>query len=76
MKSIEFNQVSRKNDGQAWREAGPGSSGGCVDMEGSQNRHTAHELPRVCQLFLEFIKGYADKVYPMQKLMRTKAKKF
>ena len=26
--------------------------------------------------FLEFIKGYADKVYPMQKLMRSKGKKF
>ena len=24
----------------------------------------------------EFIKGYADKVYPMQKLMRNKGKKF
>ena len=24
----------------------------------------------------EFIKGYADKVYPMQKLMRNKVKKF
>ena len=26
--------------------------------------------------YREFIKGYADKVYPMQKLMRNKAKKF
>ena len=32
-----FSQVSRKNGGQAWREAGPGSKRGCVDMEGSQN---------------------------------------
>ena len=24
----------------------------------------------------EFLKGYADKVYPMQKLMRNKGKKF
>ena len=35
---------------QAWREAGPGSKRGCVDMEGSQNRQKTHELPRVCQL--------------------------
>ena len=26
--------------------------------------------------YREFIKGYADKVYPMQKLMRNKRKKF
>ena len=26
--------------------------------------------------YCEFIKGYADKVYPMQKLMRNKAIKF
>ena len=26
--------------------------------------------------YLEFIKGYADKVYPMQKLMHNKGKKF
>ena len=26
--------------------------------------------------YLEFIKGYADKVYPMQQLMRNKDKKF
>ena len=26
--------------------------------------------------YREFIKGYADKVYPMQKLMRNKGKKF
>ena len=53
-------------------------------MEGSENGHTANELPGVCQLLLkaiicqilEFIKGYADKVYPMQKLMRNKGKKF
>ena len=44
-------------------------------MKGSKNGHTAHELPRVCQL-LQFIKGFADKVYPMQKLMRNKRKKF
>ena len=31
-------------------EAGPGSGGNSVDMEGPQNGHTAPELPRVCQL--------------------------
>ena len=34
-------------------EAGPGSSRSSVDMEGSQNGHTARELPRVCQLLPE-----------------------
>ena len=33
-----------------WCEAGPGSSRGCVDMEDSENGHTANEIPRVCQL--------------------------
>ena len=47
-----LDQVSRKNGGQAWCEAGPGSSRSCVDMEGSQNGNTAHELPRVCQLLV------------------------
>ena len=45
-------------------------------MEGSENGHTANELSRVCQLLREFIKGYADKVCPMQKLVRNKGKKF
>ena len=27
-----------------------GRSGSSVDMESSENGHTAHELPRVCQL--------------------------
>ena len=39
-----------------------------------------HDKEWVCQGFAnhyhEFIKGYADKVYPMQKLMRNKGKKF
>ena len=29
---------------RAWCEAGPGTSRSCVDMEGSQNGHTAHEV--------------------------------
>ena len=45
-------------------------------MEGPQNEYTTHELPGVCQLLREFIKGYADKVHPMHKLMRNKGKKF
>ena len=45
-------------------------------MEGSQNGHTTHELLRVCYYYRELIKGYADKVYPMHKLMRNKGKKF
>ena len=36
--------------GQTWCEAGPGSSRSSVDMESSQNGHTAPELPRICQL--------------------------
>ena len=45
-----FDQVSRKNGGQTWCEAVPGSNRCCVDMEGSQIGHTAHELPRVCKV--------------------------
>ena len=45
-----FNQVSRKNGGQAWCEAGPGSSRGCADVDVSQSGHTTDELPRVSQL--------------------------
>ena len=36
---------------------------------------TTHELPRVANYYSEFIKRYADKVYPMLKLMRNKGKK-
>ena len=50
VKSLGFNQVSRKNGGQAWCEAGPGSSRGCADVEGSQNGHKTHELPGASQL--------------------------
>ena len=39
-----------KNGGQAWCEARSGSSRSSDDMESSKNGHTAHELPRVCQL--------------------------
>ena len=39
-----------KNGGQAWCEAGPGSSRGSVEMEGFKNGHTANELPKVCHL--------------------------
>ena len=31
---------------------------------------------RFANYYREFIKGYADKVYPMQRLMRSKGKKF
>ena len=31
---------------------------------------------RIANYYREFLKGYADKVYPMQKLMRNKGKKF
>ena len=50
MKSLGIRLRPGKNGGYAWCEAGPGSSGSSVDMESSQNGHTAPELPRVCQL--------------------------
>ena len=40
---------------------------------------TEHQLLRfLCfaNFYREFVKGYADKVYPMQQLMRSKGKKF
>ena len=42
-------------------------------MEGPQNGLSAHEHPEICQLVH---RGYADKVYPMQQLMRNKEKEF
>ena len=46
-------------------------------MEGSKNGHTTHEsFLGFANYYREFIKGYADKVYPMQRLMRNKGKKF
>ena len=33
-------------------------------------------LLRFASYYRQFIKGYADKVYPMRKLMRNKGKKF
>ena len=58
------------------RHGAPGSSRSSVDMEGSQNGHTAPELPRVCQLLPGIHKRICGKVYPMQKLMRNKRKMF
>ena len=37
---------------------------------------TEHQLMGFANYYREFIKGYADKVYPMQQLMRHKGKKF
>ena len=61
-----FNQVSRKNGGRAWREAGPGNSRGCVDLEDSQKGHTSMRFLGLANYYREFINGYTDKVYPMQ----------
>ena len=58
---------------------------GAVPHREGARRMTPHKLEacRALMSFLgfanfyrEFIKGYADKVYPMQKLMRNKGKKF
>ena len=54
--------LGRRVDRHGWREARTGSSGSRVDMEGPQNRHAARELPGICELLREFIKGYADKM--------------
>ena len=51
-------------------------------MEGPQKRHKVHLFPGIWQILQtskytdEFIKGYADKVYPMQQKMSNKGKKF
>ena len=68
-----LDQVHGKNGRQAWRKAGSGCDGGRANMECSQNGHRAHEFPGICHYY---IKGYTDKVYPMQQLMRNKGKKF
>ena len=33
-------------------------------------------FPGIANYYREFIKGYADKIHPMQQLMRSKCKKF
>ena len=33
-------------------------------------------FPRIANYYREFIKGYADKIHPMQQMMRSKGKKF
>ena len=69
-------QVSRKNGGQAWCEAEPGSSRRCDDTEGPRTDSQLMSFLGFANYKREFINGYADKVYPMQKLMRNKGKKF
>ena len=71
-----LNQVPRENGRQAWCAAGPGSSGSSVNMEGSRTDTQLMSFLGFASYCCEFIKGYADKVYPMQKLMRNKGKKF
>ena len=50
--------------------------GGRVDMESSHHGHTVDELLGFTNHYREFVKGYADKAYPMQQLMLNKGKKF
>ena len=50
MKSLEFQSSTWEEWWTGIRSSRPGSSRSSVDMEGPQNGHTAHELPRVCQL--------------------------
>ena len=45
-------------------------------MEGCQTDTQLLSFLGFANYYREFIKGYADKVYPMQKLMRNKGKKF
>ena len=46
------------------------------NLEIAKNGTPVDELPGFCELLREFIKGYADNVYPMQQLMRQKDKNF
>ena len=41
-----------------------------------KTEHQLMSFPGFANYYREFIKGYADKVYPMQQLMRHKGKKF
>ena len=45
-------------------------------MEGPRTDTQLLSFLGFANYYREFIKGYADKVYPMQKLMRNKGKKF
>ena len=65
-----FNQVLGKDGGQAWHQTRPRCSRSGSDLE------IAKDGTSIASYYREFIKGYADKVYPMQQLMRHKGKKF
>ena len=71
-----FNQILGKDGGQAWHQTRPRCSRSGFDLEIAKDRTSIDELPGFRELLQEFIKGYADKVYPMQQLMRQKGKKF
>ena len=45
-------------------------------MEGTKTDTQLMKFLGFTNYYLEFIKGYADKIYPMQQLMQNKGKKF
>ena len=65
-----------KNGRQAWREAVSGCGGGCVNMKAPKTDTQLMSFLKTANYYRAFIKRYADKVYPMQQLMRNKGKKF
>ena len=69
-------EVSRKNGGQAWCEADPEAVEALLTWKAPRTNTQLVSLLGFANYYREVIKGYADKVYPMQKLMRNKGKKF
>ena len=53
-----------------------GCGGGLVNIDGPQDDTHLMSFLGFAHNYREFMKGYTDKVYPMQQLMRNKGKKF
>ena len=71
-----FDKILGQDGGQARHQTGSRRSRSSSNLEVAKNGTPVDELLGFCELLMEFIKGYADKVYPMQQLLRHKGKKF
>ena len=71
-----FDKILGQDGGQARHQTGSRCSRSSSNLEIAKNRHKLMSFLGFANYYREFIKGYADKVNPMQQLMRHKGKKF